>query len=117
MRRSLTSSMVPLLSYTLTLAVILIGVHAKDLSAMSKNIVDHTDTQPKKAVSDGGGDVKVQSELHPHTDRQTIKGLTKAVGDQTSLQADAKHLRRVKNVQRKKHRMLRFNLQLLAIKV
>lgn len=85
-----------LFSLTIAASILLSGVHAKDLPAISTQARNMQATVKKTAKDDAGSSPtygKVSGEVHNHVERQTLKSALKAFGDQ-NMQADARHLKR-----------------------
>lgn len=112
MQKSLQLFSTSLLGLTLSLAVCLMGVHAKELTSISHSPIAKEHATAKKEH----GTVKLQHDPHNHVDHQTSKSIVKVFGDQTSMQADAKSLRKVRHgSKRKVIRKLQFSLRLLPL--
>lgn len=102
MKTIVTTTLTSTLAITICIAVCLIGVHAKEVTALSKVARGNITPQVKKVVGDDPTTFKAHHDPHNHVDHQTSKSITKTFGDQT--QADARSLRKVRhnNKQRRK---------------
>ena len=80
-------------STILALAVVLSGVHAKDLAGLTN---DHSHFDVKAHGDEGRS--KVSPELHNHIDKTSFKSLLKAGAD--TLQADSRSLRVAKGARK-----------------
>lgn len=86
-----------LLGCVLSLAVCLMGVHAKELTSLSVSKPSKESVAVKKTVTDDQTIMKVQHDSHNHVDHQTSKSIVKVFGDQSGMQTDARHLRKVRH--------------------
>lgn len=117
MKKLLNISSVSALCMTLSLSVNLMGLHAKEVTALSHPVVSKKISVTKKIVDSDTGMVKLSHDPHNHVDHQTSKSIVKASAEQT-MQADARNLRKVRQRRdRKPIRLLRFSLRLLPVGV
>lgn len=105
-----------LLSILMTLSLLLSGVHAKDVSSLTNQQIKRAASikNPLAPKDDGGQNsqtqkVAIDSHLHNHIDKQTLKSAMKSFSDQNP-QADQRSLRKVRHARREKRRL---NLQFL----
>lgn len=96
------SNIPALFSLTIALSVLLSGMHAKDLPALSTQVKKPSQAAIRKTGKDdaGASHGKLVGEVHNHIDKQTLKSALKVFGDQ-NMQADARHLKRQRHQSRR----------------
>ncbi len=103
MTQKITLLLTTVLSIILSSAVILVGMHAKELTSLSKsntNSITINETQVRKAAVDDGGVIKVQADYHSHVDHQNSKSIVKVFGENANMNVDARNLRKVRHARR-----------------
>lgn len=99
----------------IALSVLLLGVHARDVSAAT------TQNAQAKKLDDGSGqqvtrtvDKQVSDHLHNHVEKQSFKSMVKTFSDQ-SPQADHRSLKKQRTHKRPAQKLFRFPMKLIAL--